>query len=42
MFIFIGVLLGTALFFVWLALTLIAAIKASEGGATAIRSRCGW
>jgi uncharacterized Tic20 family protein len=30
-FIFIGVLLGIALFFAWLALTIIAAIKASEG-----------
>ena len=29
--VFIGFLLGTALFVVWLALTLIAAIKASEG-----------
>jgi hypothetical protein len=30
-FIFIGVLLGMALFVAWLALTIIAAIKASEG-----------
>jgi uncharacterized Tic20 family protein len=30
-FIFIGVLLGIALFVAWLALTIIAAIKASEG-----------
>jgi uncharacterized Tic20 family protein len=29
--VFIGFLLGTALFIAWLALTLIAAIKASEG-----------
>lgn len=29
--VFVGVLLGTALFIVWLVLTLIAAIKASEG-----------
>jgi uncharacterized Tic20 family protein len=31
MLVFIGFLLGTALFVVWLVLTLIAAIKASEG-----------
>jgi uncharacterized Tic20 family protein len=31
MLVFIGVLLGTALFIAWLVLTLIAAIKASEG-----------
>jgi uncharacterized protein len=31
MLVFIGFLLGTALFVAWLALTLIAAIKASEG-----------
>ena len=30
-FIFIGVLLGMALFVAWLALTIIAAVKASEG-----------
>ena len=30
-FIFIGVLLGMALFIAWLALTIIAAVKASEG-----------
>jgi uncharacterized Tic20 family protein len=29
--VFVGLLLGTALFVAWLALTLIAAIKASEG-----------
>ncbi|HSY46757.1 MAG TPA: DUF4870 domain-containing protein [Steroidobacteraceae bacterium] len=32
MLVFVGVLLGTALFIAWLVLTLIAAIKASEGG----------
>ena len=31
MLVFVGFLLGTALFVAWLALTLIAAIKASEG-----------
>src|SRR5579863_7830341 len=31
MLVFVGVLLGTALFIAWLVLTLIAAIKASEG-----------
>jgi uncharacterized protein len=31
MLVFIGILLGTALFIVWLVMTLIAAIKASEG-----------
>jgi uncharacterized protein len=31
MLVFIGILLGTALFVAWLVLTLIAAIKASEG-----------
>ena len=31
MLVFIGILLGTALFIAWLVLTLIAAIKASEG-----------
>jgi uncharacterized protein len=29
--IFIGLLLGTALFIAWLVMTLVAAIKASEG-----------
>ena len=31
MLVFIGVLLGTALFIAWLVMTLVAAIKASEG-----------
>ena len=31
MLVFVGILLGTALFVFWLAMTLIAAIKASEG-----------
>jgi len=31
MLVFVGVLLGTALFIAWLVMTLIAAIKASEG-----------
>jgi uncharacterized Tic20 family protein len=31
MLVFIGFLLGSALFIVWLVITLIAAIKASEG-----------
>jgi uncharacterized protein len=31
MLVFVGILLGTALFIAWLVLTLIAAIKASEG-----------
>jgi uncharacterized Tic20 family protein len=30
-FVFIGILLGVALFIAWLAMTIIAAIKASEG-----------
>ena len=33
MLVFIGVLLGTALFIAWLVMTLVAAIKASEGQA---------
>jgi uncharacterized Tic20 family protein len=33
MLVFIGVLLGTALFIAWLVMTLVAAIKASEGHA---------
>ena len=33
MLVFIGILLGSALFIAWLVMTLIAAIKASEGGA---------
>jgi uncharacterized Tic20 family protein len=31
MLVFVGILLGTALFIAWLVMTLIAAIKASEG-----------
>jgi uncharacterized Tic20 family protein len=31
MLVFVGIVLGTALFIYWLAMTLIAAIKASEG-----------
>ncbi len=30
-FVFIGILLGVALFFYWLAMTIVAGIKASEG-----------
>ena len=33
MLVFIGILLGTALFIAWLVMTLVAAIKASEGHA---------